>query len=159
MSNQEGQKRSDQSETSRASSLPTHKSIQTREEIRRLLRLKFRPAEICEELGLSRTRYYDHLKAIRKEDQKFIDSLRGANFASSVRLTIEALEDTVRDLIVISRSAKNDADKIRANELRYQIELDILNVEKVGPSAVPIGTRMTQARDLHVSTIQDQSKQ
>ncbi len=131
-----------------AEASPTFRTIHTREEIRGLLRLKFRPTEICNQLGLSRSGFYRHLKAIKKEDMKYIESLRGSDFASPVRMTIESLEDIVRKLIIIESQAKNYSDKIKANELRYQIELDLLNVQRVGPSAVPLGTRTNKMRKL-----------
>ena len=110
------------------------------DEIRSLLRYYYRPREICEKLRLSRSQYYVHIKAIKRQDQKYIDALRGQDFASVVRSGIETLEDCSRQLAAIAQDARKDADKIAAIGLRYQIGLDILNVCKVGPSAVPIGT-------------------
>ncbi len=53
------------------------KTERIREEIRGLLRFHYRPSEVYSKLGLSRSEYYRHLKAIRKEDQRFILALRG----------------------------------------------------------------------------------
>jgi hypothetical protein len=130
------------------------KTERIREEIRGLLRFHYRPSEVYSKLGLSRSEYYRHLKAIRKEDQRYIMSLRGADFATSVRVTIETLEDLSRQLALMAQDAPKDCDKIAAIEMRYQIELDILNVEKVGPSAVPIATRMSRVGELN-STVQN----
>jgi len=133
-------------------------SSRLREEIRGMLRFHYRPYEICDKLKLSRSRYYSHLKAIRRQDEKYIDQLRGKDFATTVRLTIEALEDCSRQLAIIAQDAKKDIDKIAAIALRYQIELDILNVSRVGPTVVPIGVRIGQVRDFrNVAPVQDQS--
>ena len=131
------------------------KTEKLREEIRALLRFHHRPFEIYEKLGISRSEYYRHLKAIRKEDQKFILDLRGSEFARSVRQCIETLQDCSRQCALIVQDAERDADKIAAIELRYQIELDILNVEKIGPTAVPIGTRLERVRNLRNDSIQN----
>lgn len=131
------------------------KTEKLREEIRALLRFHHRPFEIYEKLNISRSEYYRHLKAIRKEDQKYILELRGSDFASSVRQCIETLQDCSRQCALIIQDAEKDSDRIAAIELRYQIELDILNVEKVGPSAVAIGTRLERVRNLQDGFIQN----
>jgi len=111
------------------------------------LRSHGRPEEIQKLLNLTRSMYYYHLKRIRLEDLKFIDSFRGEDFATSVRLTIEGLEDCARRLIAIYQNANaKDADKIAAIELRYAIELDLLNVCRIGPTAVPLPQRIASVK-------------
>jgi hypothetical protein len=129
---------------------PLEQTRETRAKIRGYLRAKSRPDEIQRELQLPRPTYYDHLRAIRREDQKYINALRGSDFASSVRLAIESLEDCVRDLYVIwHRPECKDADKIAAIELRYQIELDLLNVQRIGPASVPYARRIQRVKEFN----------
>jgi len=105
-----------------------------------------RPGEICTALKLSRSRYFQLTKAIRKEDEKFVAALRTADLASSLRMTIESLEDVARKLILIYETAERDSDRIEALKLRYLVELDLLNVQVHGPSIIPLARRITSVK-------------
>ena len=107
-----------------------------RSEIRRMLRCKKRPAEIMSQLMISRSTLWRDLKALRIEDQKWLNEMAEGEFISSYRLAIESLGEIQRDLRKIVDNAALDRDKISGIRLMAEIEVNIIDLLAYGPTVL-----------------------
>lgn len=117
---------------------PRTKSLALRGEIRRLLRMKFRYDEVMEQLQLPRSTFFRHLAAIRAEDREWLEEMARNDFLSSYRMSIELMEDQIKELVKIREEATKAHDKVKATEAICEIEVGIMDLLAYGPMVVKV---------------------
>lgn len=98
-----------------------------REQVKQLWRLKMRPAEMAQELGVSKRTIQQDQQAIREETREFVyESIKRNDMLTMHRMSIEVLEDRQRKLLVIESDRSIDPhSRIEASRLIAEIELEI----------------------------------
>jgi hypothetical protein len=126
------------------------RTLHTRNEIRRLLRLKLRPYEIMERMNMPRSTYYKHYHQIQKEDRKWLKELAKDEFVHAYKLSLEVMDDMERNLMVLAEETKDDELKAHCYESVAQLEVYSLNMLAFGPTVLAVGGKKSSEGNLAI---------
>lgn len=118
--------------------MPTNRvqTEQLRGKIREELLKGYRPLEVKDHLGISKSAVYRHIEAIYREDANWIDDFGTKGLAiTSYRLALDSLQRHKRNMMDIAEDvAQKAAFRIMAGHEVHETELDIIELQTQGPT-------------------------
>lgn len=110
---------------------------QNKQYVRAALRVFARPDEIQKKLGVSKTSYYRIVKAISKENDRWLREMASKTYADMYRNIIEVEENQIRDLESAKRdamNAKNTREVVNCALAIHTVATEIIALLTEGPA-------------------------